>query len=46
MTSYASVESISGKYARLELELISINKSKPEDFSKKETIPILYIGKM
>jgi len=47
MTSYASVERIEGKYVECELELIPINKSKPENFSSKKTREItILLGKV
>lgn len=36
MKSYASVQGVEGKFAVCEVELISVEESKPEDFSTKD----------
>ena len=40
MISYASVDRIEGEFAVCEVELISFDESKPEDFETKETVMI------
>ena len=36
MKSYASVDRIEGKYAVCEVELLTVEESKPEDFATKD----------
>ena len=36
MKSYASIDSIEGKYAVCEVELLPVEESKPEDFAIKD----------
>ena len=40
MKSYASIDSIEGKFAVCEVELLPVDESKPEDFTVKDTVMI------
>ena len=38
MKSFASIDRIEGKYAVCEVELLSVEESRPEDFATKECV--------
>ena len=40
MTSYASIDRIEGKFAVLEVEMLTFEESRPEDFATKDTVMI------